>query len=219
MAFNPTEHFIKIGKKDYLPVPFRIVWFRDVYKKGIIDTDYHGISEGIMILRTHIYDEERNLLATGMATVRSDNKANWSGREIEKAETAAIGRALAHAGFGTQFTGDDEGEYLADSPVQNTKSSQWNEKVTELTTPLYNHVSHQKNSLNKALTEGVINNKMTPLQATAVMLQRKLEVMYGVDDADVFNMLNKPLLEALDNTPIEDILAEAKLTFIPEEVK
>jgi hypothetical protein len=48
-----------------------------------------------------------------------------------KAETAAIGRALAHAGYGTQFTGEDEGDFLADSPVENGHKPQPKKKPTQ----------------------------------------------------------------------------------------
>ncbi len=66
-----------------------------------------------------MYSADGALLATGHGSADAgERRVVWSGREFEKAETAAIGRALAHAGFGTQFTADDEGEHLADSPVE-----------------------------------------------------------------------------------------------------
>src|SRR5260370_41010167 len=43
MAFNPNEHMLKLktkdGTKDYLPVQFRLVWFRDLCPNGTIDTE------------------------------------------------------------------------------------------------------------------------------------------------------------------------------------
>src|SRR5205807_2480931 len=51
---------------------------------------------------------------------KSENAASFADY-IEKAETGAIGRALAALGYGTQFTGDelDEGnERIADTPVE-----------------------------------------------------------------------------------------------------
>ena len=42
-AFNPTEHLIQIkgrnGISDYLPVQWRLVWFRSVYPNGSIETE------------------------------------------------------------------------------------------------------------------------------------------------------------------------------------
>jgi len=41
--FNPNEHLIQIpskdGKKDYLPVQWRLVWFRLMCPQGTIDTE------------------------------------------------------------------------------------------------------------------------------------------------------------------------------------
>ncbi len=48
---------------------------------------------------------------------------SWQSAHLEKSETGAIGRALALCGFGTQFTPElDEGERLADSPLQSPPS-------------------------------------------------------------------------------------------------
>ncbi|GCE19242.1 hypothetical protein [Dictyobacter kobayashii] len=56
----------------------------------------------------------------GMATGTKSEKAASFGDFIEKAETGAIGRALAALGYGTQFTGDEweEAHRIVDSPVE-----------------------------------------------------------------------------------------------------
>jgi hypothetical protein len=55
----------------------------------------------------------------GMATGTKSEKAASFPDFIEKAETGAIGRALAALGFGTQFTGDEweESHRIVDAPV------------------------------------------------------------------------------------------------------
>jgi len=55
----------------------------------------------------------------GVATGTKSEKAASFPDFIEKAETGAIGRALAALGYGTQFTGDewDEAHRIVDSPV------------------------------------------------------------------------------------------------------
>lgn len=115
--FDPKQHLTNLRGKQYLEVKWRLVWFRESHPKGVIATDMVNIEPPIV--KAIISDDDGNILATAHAGAPSTNgKAVWSGREVEKAETAAIGRALAHAGFGTQFTDEDEGSHLADAPVE-----------------------------------------------------------------------------------------------------
>ena len=114
MTFNPKDHITKIKGKDYLEVKWRIVWFREEHPDGYILTEI--INFDPLYVRANIIIGEDVCLATGHGTPKTQGVA--AGRPLEGAETAAIGRALAHAGYGTQFTGEEEGEHLADSPVQ-----------------------------------------------------------------------------------------------------
>ena len=109
--FDPKSKIIKMQGKDYLPVNWRIVWFREDHPKGSILTEVVG--EGL--IKATIIDGDGKTLATGHGTPKMQGVAK--ARPFEGAETAAIGRALAHAGYGTQFTDEDEGEHLADAPI------------------------------------------------------------------------------------------------------
>jgi hypothetical protein len=108
---------LKLKGKDYLPVAFRLVWFREAHPLGRIVTELVqvDVEAGFAICRASVYDTNGNLLAT--ATKHEDRKGFPD--YIEKSETGAIGRALGIAGFGTQFMADEliEGDRLADSPV------------------------------------------------------------------------------------------------------
>lgn len=113
--FNPSDHLMKMSGKDYLEVKWRIVWFREEHPKGGIITDLESLEP--VVMKATIKDHEGVILGTGYGTPKKQGKA--AQRPFEGAETAAIGRALACAGYGTQFTGEEEGEHLADAPIEN----------------------------------------------------------------------------------------------------
>lgn len=119
MAFNPEAHLTDLRGKKYLEAKWRILWFRQEYPKGKIGTEIVNLDP--IIVKATITDENGELLATGHGTAKEKTGAVWSGREFEKAETAAIARALAHAGYGTQFTGESDTDNLADSPVESRR--------------------------------------------------------------------------------------------------
>jgi len=117
--FNPNEHMMKLKGKDYLQVAWRLVWFRDVddghgHDYGI-NTELLEHGEDWAVFKCTITDERGKVISTGHG---SESKKDF-GDYLEKAETKAVGRALAMLGFGTQFAADelDEGERIVDSPV------------------------------------------------------------------------------------------------------
>ena len=143
-TFNPNDHLMQIknrnGSADYLPVQWRLVWFRSLCPEGVIETEmvhfdpnreteeegYTWNNEtrrservmkranGFVVFRAIITDGKG-----GKATATKSEKAASFSDYVEKAETGAIGRALAMLGFGTQFTGDDfdEQHRIVDAPV------------------------------------------------------------------------------------------------------
>lgn len=124
--FNPKKHLIKMSGKEYLETKWRIAWFREDHPKGRIHTEIYSTEP--IIVRAVVYTEAGEILASahGGATDKGNNV--WSGHNIEKAETAAIGRALGHAGYGTQFATSaadarnaDSLNQPVDNPVQNGK--------------------------------------------------------------------------------------------------
>jgi hypothetical protein len=118
MAFDPRQHLTKISGRDYLPVSARVEWFRDVNPDGSITVEMVALEPYPVFKATIIAGGQ--IVATDYGSAQITSKAVYAGREIEKASTAAIGRALALAGFGTQFTDDfsDEG-HIADTPRAN----------------------------------------------------------------------------------------------------
>jgi len=141
MTFNPNEHLMKLSGKDYLEVKWRLVWFRDLFPGGSIETEMLHLDldreteEEVMMWNDEKKRKEKVIKrAQGFAVFRAIAKDGQGGIGtgtksekaasfpdfIEKAESGAIGRALAALGFGTQFTGDElnEEHRIVDSPVE-----------------------------------------------------------------------------------------------------
>jgi hypothetical protein len=117
MAFDVKKHLIKVqGGRDYLPVAYRLVWFREEHPDWGIETQpvTIDVEGGVAVFVARIHDTEGRLLSSGTKTETAHGFADY----LEKAETGAIGRALGVLGYGTPFAPEfDEGERLADSPM------------------------------------------------------------------------------------------------------
>lgn len=114
---------ISLKGKDYLMVAHRLVWFNETSESFHIDTDFLQINDEQTVAKAKVtvFNKEGREVKHATATKRETKKDFPD--HTEKAETGAIGRALALMGYGTQFAiADlDEGSRLADAPVVNTK--------------------------------------------------------------------------------------------------
>ncbi|MFL5695224.1 MAG: hypothetical protein ACJ795_25850 [Ktedonobacteraceae bacterium] len=143
MHFNPNEHLIQLkskqGSQDYLPVAWRLVWFREANPNGTIETEEVVVDlDREVTVETYVWNQEKRRsekalkTALGYARFRAvvtdgkGGRATATGSEcaadfseyIEKAETKAVGRALAMLGYGTQFAPELSEEHrIVDSPV------------------------------------------------------------------------------------------------------
>lgn len=101
MSFNPRDHFINLKGKQYLPVAARIAWFREEHPDWSIVTKAVPDLSGTDYCTFHaeICDRNHIILATAHKTEHEKHFADYR----EKAETGAIGRALALCGYGTLF--------------------------------------------------------------------------------------------------------------------
>lgn len=105
---------LNLKGKPYLQVAHRLVWFREEHPVAEIVTDLIKLEENYAVVAAKIMIDGK-IVGSAHKKETEDNFPDF----IEKAETGAIGRALAMAGFGTQFEPElDEGDRLADSPIE-----------------------------------------------------------------------------------------------------
>lgn len=113
---NPSDFLINLKGKPYLPVAGRIAIIRNEQKPYSIKTTPLQIEmeQGYAVFQAEVWLDG---ILLGMGT-KQESKRDFPDF-VEKAETGAIGRALAIAGFGTIYALQDfdEGERLADAPV------------------------------------------------------------------------------------------------------
>lgn len=106
--------------KDYLQVAQRLVWFHEEHPDWSIETQFISLTEQYAAAKATIKNEAGRIMSTAHKT---ETVKDFPAGHGEKAETGAIGRALAMIGYGTQFAPDlDEGERIVDSPVQRSTS-------------------------------------------------------------------------------------------------
>ncbi len=106
---------LNLRGKEYLEVKFRLVWFREDHPDWSIETELMSVTDVSAYARATVRDESGRVIATSHKFESIKGFPDF----IEKAETGAIGRALALIGYGTQFCADelDEGSRIVDSPV------------------------------------------------------------------------------------------------------
>lgn len=92
---------IEVKGKAYACVAARVQAFRELYPNGSITTDILSLENGVVTMKSTVYDDQGNILATGHAqekeTASQVNKTSF----IENCETSAVGRALGMLGIGS----------------------------------------------------------------------------------------------------------------------
>lgn len=176
MAFDPNAHFIQLEKNkrgpngtwektyaDYLEVKWRVVWFREEKPNWGLETDAVNITDEKAIFKCTVKDETGRIIATGYG---SETPADF-GDYIEKAETKAVGRALAYLGYGTQFAPElDEGDRIVDSPVERPNTAQ-NTNIAE-----QKKKSGITDRQKKAIEKIVKDKELAPEKMTEIIKER-----------------------------------------------
>ena len=115
-SFDPSKHLSKVGGSDYLEVKWRLVWLRETHPDAAIETDLVCHADDVAVFRATV-----SVPGGGSATGWGSESVGDFRDYIEKAETKAIGRALAALGFGTQFCPDFDfgaaANRIVDTPI------------------------------------------------------------------------------------------------------
>jgi hypothetical protein len=127
--FDPKPYLMDLKGKKYLQVAYRILWLNETTPRFSLETELvkesewedkgRRVREAVFKAVVTIYDDAGEVVkhVVGWGSETSTDFGDFR----EKAETKAIGRALALAGFGTQFAVADFDEGEDTSPVDGTK--------------------------------------------------------------------------------------------------
>ena len=127
-GFDPRQYMRNLTGSDgtvkqYLDVVYRKLWFRLKNPEGKIVKKLLKLTEQTAIVEARIYlnktDPEDSYIASAFAQKFVSQDEQFGAKFLELAETAAVGRALADAGYGLQFA-DLEGEQdpnVVDAPL------------------------------------------------------------------------------------------------------
>lgn len=111
-GFEPKDYLREEKTEDgvsfYLDTKYRLLWFRLMYPQGKLVKIPKALNKEYATFEVRVYtdknDADENFIANGFASRYKDDANEKFGLNfVESAETAALGRALKDAGFGTQF--------------------------------------------------------------------------------------------------------------------
>lgn len=112
------------GESDlYLDVKYRLLWFRLRCPNGKIDPELVHLDEKSAVVCCKVYADKADPADQFIGKAYSQRfptEERFGDRFLEIAETVAKGRALADAGYGTQFcmNGETLASIIADAPIK-----------------------------------------------------------------------------------------------------
>ncbi len=211
-------------EKKYMSVQNRVLWFRMVNPLGKIVTNILEKNDSFAIVEARVYlskeDDDKNYVAKGIAQREFSKENVYSTRNIEWAETAAIGRALSLAGFGTQFCSDELNDNgVVDSPIESPKTIT-DEKVKPTQTKSDSKANENDNvqkadndSNKKPEQTTVTENKEKPVQAAISNNEEKVDEKQTTETAKaekaelvktVDSDVTEEKIEKVDSTPVAE---------------
>ena len=206
-VFDPRQYMRNLTGSDgtvkqYLDVVYRKLWFRLKNPEGKIVKKLLKLTEQTAIVEARIYlnktDPEDSYIASAFAQKFVSQDEQFGAKFLELAETAAVGRALADAGYGLQFAdlegeqdpnvvdaplGQNRGEgsnYISDMP--GTMTEEVNGSQGQQAVPNQNPVMAQNQTPmqgNPAVSAGY----MEPAASLEAYMQETSSVAYGMPPA------------------------------------
>ena len=171
------------------------------------------VDDGFAIVRANVYDETGRLIATGLKSEYSENFMDY----LEKAETGAIARALAIAGYGTESALDlDEGVdggRIADSPVSPS--------ITASAVGGVGRGGHTGNANDSQIREVARLSRALGLGADAILAIAGRHTATPLPelpaDPSAQGPVMKTLFEAMKSEEIGSVISELRMFVPPEE--
>ncbi len=127
-GFSHAEFTREIPNDDgtkslYLDVKYRLLWFRLHRPEGKIDSEIIRVDDKSAVVCCRLYNDRKDPPEQYIARASAQrffNSDKYGDRYLEIAETAAMGRVLAAAGYGTQFCSSSDmlSDVIADAPVE-----------------------------------------------------------------------------------------------------
>jgi len=145
-GFNPADFTRELTNDDgtkslYLDVKYRLLWFRLHCPDGKIDSEIIRVDDKSAVVSCKLYNSKSDPADQYVARSTAQrflSQDKFGDRYLEIAETAAIGRVLAAAGYGTQFcgSGDMLSGDIVDVPIDLPED-------TDDAPQVMSHVTHQ----------------------------------------------------------------------------
>ena len=172
-GFDPSAFLRKLQNENgeeqlYLDVKYRKLWFRLKYPLGKIKKRIIKLENDYAIIESRVYldrnDNDESYISCAIAQRWRSEDDIYGKRYVETAETASVGRALADAGFGIQFS-EPEGEKdinPVDSPITISNSTNNTVPIEDESLPDNIHTtSANKKEISESMPVEDIMNIMT----------------------------------------------------------
>ena len=216
-GFDPSKFMRKLTEVDengqpsermYLEVAYRKLWFRLKHPEGAIRKFIREVNDQFAIMEARVYldrrDPEESYIANAIVKRYFHPEDKLGDKYLEIAETAAVGRALADAGFGIQFTDSSENPEsgVVDSPIGMPSGHAANASLSPVNT----------------ITGEVMHTPQTPAPAAASAVQNSVSMAAAMPQAQTAQPISQaqpaPAAPIFTPTmPVEQILPQMTMQF------